>query len=448
MRHGAHRFFLIALLSAAFAGCGRIDDPVVVDRSMAGSEVVFTQVTSEPAVVGSTVLDGYLVEFDGRSFANDQTTFSYTVTRMNPTHALNFFVLEIPDCAPAGVSVSPQYGTVGTDPQTGLYGVKWAAALELNESRGYSVAFPGDVALGLVHTAVKLAASSPVGVIGGPCGGFRVSGTVYADADKSGAQSGADEPGIPGVTVSLEDGGGTVETAITDANGDYSFVRFDGTYTVAVDAQTSDDDFNEALAANFDATGSVSTSVTVGPDSPDNDFGYYPRTSKITADVEAGTLLTTGESPKYWGHQIRGGGRAEYDAATVTAFIAEIQSLYLPDPFQFTPGNELKEALAVLKPPTNDPLDELLSELLAAEFNEVSGKGLVGGESLQSVLLSWAESVAAQYIAGTQSTTVPGKDAGPGLAGGGTATPAVDDAVELLKTLNGATGGGGSGGEG
>jgi hypothetical protein len=440
---------LLAVLSIAFAGCGHYDDPVVAEQPVTtGPAFAVTPTASNATVVGTVLLGGYSIDFDGRSYENDQTTFTYTVTRLDPTHAMNYFLIEIPACAPALASADPQDGSLATDPATGLYGVKWSAQLELNESRSYSMTFPGDVPVGMTHAEVKLTSDAPIGEIGGPCDGFQISGTVYVDADSSGSQSGSDEPGIPGVTVTMEDAYGSILTALTDANGDYAFVRFAGTYTIRIDAATSADDFNETLAANFDPTGATSVDVTIGPDSPGNDFGYDPQAKKITAELEAGTLLTTGEGPKYWIKQVRGSGPVDYDAATVAGFLSEIQGLYLPDPFQFTPDNVRREAIDVLKPPTSQPIDELLSELLAAEFNHVSGKGLVGGESLQGVLLSWAESWVVQYYEANPAGAASLKGGDPQLGGGKGTDASLDEAINLLGTLNGATGGGGSGGEG
>ena len=114
---------------------------------------------------------------------------------------------------------------------------------------------------------------------------------------------------------------------------------------------------------------------------------------EITEELEQGTLSTTGEPVRFWRKQLRaalkGGMPYEsYDAETMAAFIEEIQGLFLPEPFQFTPGNEFQEALDILteKPP-KDPLNQLFRELLAAEFNHVSGRGIVGAINLQRVLL-------------------------------------------------------------
>lgn len=446
MKQSIHRVALTAILSLTLAGCGQHEDPVATERLPGRPAFVVTAQTSEPTIILSTVLDGYLVQFDGRSFAGNLTTFSYTVTETGAVHALSNFFLEIPGCAPALDSFTPEGGAVGVNPLTGLFGIKWDISLGMGESRSYSMTFPGDVPLGVISTAVKAGETPAIGEIAGPCAGFLISGTVYVDADSSGDQIGPDETGISSVTVTIEGDDGITLTSLTDVDGHYAFIRSAGTYTVGINTATSAEDFNEVLGSSFDPTGPAAVEVTVGPGSPDNDFGYYPRAKQITLELATGALLTTGEQPRFWVKELRGGGRTEFDSATMAAFLSEIQGLFLPDPFQFTPGDETKEAINILKSQSKDPIDQLLKELLAAELNEVSGKGLVDEAELQSVLLAWVESLIAQS-ASSAPAAAAGRD---GLGGPQRVDPSADigDALDLLKLLNGATGGGGSGGEG
>ena len=436
---------VMALLVFGLSGCGQADDPVSPGGSV--PDPSFTLVTtSGPTFVESSLINGYVVTFDGRTFANNQTTFSYTVSGTGAEHALSNFFLEVPGCAPAVTAVTPAGGAVGLNPLTDIYGVKWDISLGANGSRSYSMTFAGDVPQGAILASVKAGEFSPVGEIAGPCAGFSVSGTVYTDADLSGAQNGSDEPGIPNVTVELVDAGGSVLTSTTDVNGDYGFHRISGTYTVHIDTATAAADFNEVLASDFDPTGPTSTVVTIGPDSPGNDFGYDPRVQQITLELDAGLLLTTGEGPKYWLKQLRGSGKTDFDSATMAAFLSEIEGLFLPEPFQFTAGSEFQDAINILKSRSKDPIDQLLKQLLAAELNEVSGKGLVDAAELQSVLLAWVESLITQSSTAGPSAAAPRGGGGPQRA---RPTVTIDGAIDLLKGMNGsATGGGGSGGEG
>jgi hypothetical protein len=449
MMHLRYGVLFLAVFSLLLASCFDQNSPLIPEQQESGSTIssglpVGLMATVTPTVATSSLLSGFHVQFDVRVYSNNQTTFSYTVTGAGSEHALSNFSLELPDCAPALDTYSPAGATINVHPNTGYYSITWNETLGINDSRSYSITFPGDVPLGIIRTSVKASTLSETGEIAGPCDGFEISGTVYADADSNGVLSG-DESGISNVTVTLMDIVGNIQTALTDANGEYAFLKVAGTYTVFIEASTAAIDFNEELAASFVPTGSVSKLVTVGPDSQNNDFGFDPQTKKIINDLDTGALLTDGESPKFWIRQLRSAnssnGKAEYDAATMAQFIAEVQGLFLPDPFQFTPGNEIKEAIAILNTKSKDPLQQMLIELLAAEFNHVSGKGLIGASELQEILLAWAESVAVQAEAGAASSS---ELIIMGVIGEGNTK--LIGATDLLSRLNGSTGGGSGGG--
>jgi hypothetical protein len=233
LRQGA---LLIAIIAVVLSGCGRQSDPALPDYTdgsgiVASRAAVGSVVIEATGVTTSTVLNGYLVQFDGRTYAGGKTTFAYTVSGQDAEHALSHFLLELPDCAPALDSYSPPGADVSVDPITGIYGIKWNLSLGVNESRGYSITFPGDVPLGVIRASVKASTLSPVGEIAGPCAGFEISGAVYVDADEDGARD-PGESGIVNVTVTLVDGGGNVQTATTDAAGGYTFLKIAGIYTV------------------------------------------------------------------------------------------------------------------------------------------------------------------------------------------------------------------------
>jgi hypothetical protein len=449
MKWSRYGIVLIAILALAFAGCSRQSDLFSPDQA-AGEQASGQGQFIAPHPAGSSLLatsvtlNGYLVEFDGLTYAGGNTTFFYTVTGMGAEHALSFFFLEIPECAPPLGSYAPPGATIGVDPHTELYGIKWNLSLGTNESRSYSFTFPGQVPLGTIFVGVKASTVVDVGEIPGPCKGFEISGTVYVDADSSGTRNPSDESGISNVTVTLEDAGGNIDRTITDASGHYMFWKGAGTYTIRIDAATAENDFNEQLASSFDPTTAAPLTVTVGPDSQDNEFGFYPITQRIIYDIQMGALLTTGESTKFWKRELRsaingGKGKSEFDLATMSMFMTEIQGLFLPDPFQFTPGNEFQEAMDIVGTNSRDPVPVLLSELLMAELNHISGKGLVDAPALQSVLLAWAEAVAFEA-----SSSIPVMSGRPMLGVG--LDNRIMEATNLLIQMNGSIGGGSGGG--
>jgi hypothetical protein len=353
------------------------------------------------AVANTSAIGGYNIRFDGRTVAGGQTRFSYTVSGTGTGASLNHFVIELPPCAPALASVTPSSGLVNTDAASGLYGVKWGnLSIGPSESGTFSITFPGDVSEGVVRVALKAGSVSATGAVPGPCQGFTISGTVFVDPDASGNRNADTEPGLlANVTVSIVNSAGAVETALTDVQGRFSVKELPGTYTVRIDAATAASDFNETLASSFLATGGASRSVTLGPDATGVDFGFKPQTRKLLADFDSGALASTGQPSGYWIKALRAGTRGTtydgWNATNLKALLVQIEGAFLPDPYQFTNGSELQEALAILTTKPGTDIAALYQELLVSELNDASGKGIVGNPALQDVLISWAESIIA-----------------------------------------------------
>lgn len=448
--------FLISVICLSLTGCSREDSHI----TGADSDLLSGLAPSLSTVVMSTdyvILNGYRVQFNGRVFENDLTTFYYTVSGVGAVHNLSHFILEIPDCAPELNSSSPIGAKIGVDPLVNIYGAKWDQGLGIGDSRDYSFTFPGDVPLGVIRTVVKASTISDIGEIHGPCAGFEISGNIYVDADSNGVLDISGESGINNVTVTLECEDGYVQTALTGTDGYYSFLVGRGidnmdnkVYTITVESETAATDFNEELVASFSPTGPTFLVITVNADMPGNDFGFDPNTKELTQAIVDGFIETDGEPLKFWIKEIRaaknnGGGRVMYDAATLAGFIADIQGLFLPEQFQFTPGNEFEEVYAILQSHSKVALDNLVQELLVAELNHVSGRGLIGAASLQAVMLSWVESV---IVDATPAITIQfsNSDSGPLMLGGDLNDSRVGDAMDFLTELNGSIGGGSGGG--
>jgi len=391
-------------------------------------------------VPDQTVINNFNVHFDGRTVAGGNTTFTYTVSGTGVDPSMSHFTIELPPCVGAPVAFSPVGGAnINTNQESGIYGLEWHSSIDENNVVGvvFSVTFAGDVPLGIVRSEVKTdGGQSETGLVYGPCAGSHVAGSVFVDADNNGVH-GVGEVGIANVTVVITDGTGS-QSATTDASGSYDFLVGPGTYTVSVAAATPADDFNEDLFASFiyDVT---SRSVTVGANEVvDSDFGFEPKSDKIQADLEAGTLVTTGKPTRYWKSALssaqRGAKNAPYTAAQVVAFLQQIEGIGSPDPFQFGTGTEIAEALAILSDNRKDLEVRLRKELLTSELNYVAGNSIVGQTDLHLVILLWAEEVL-----------------GPSTPPAGVIVPmAIRDlsdgtsATGLLGTLNGSTGGGGT----
>lgn len=121
----------------------------------------------------AVLLAGYRVSFSGASHdaASNTTTFVYLVRGQGATKALSHFTLGLSQCADvAGASPSPF--TQGTDPTTGVTGIKWDLPLATTGSRVYTVTLEGKVPAGVGMAAVKAGLAVPTGAIAGPddCG--------------------------------------------------------------------------------------------------------------------------------------------------------------------------------------------------------------------------------------------------------------------------------------
>jgi hypothetical protein len=411
-----HRVLAALSCVGLFAlGCRQPESPVALQRA----ELPMSAKGVSPELTSSKLINGYSVAFTGREFTGTQTTFSYNVSGTGVDPSLSNLTIQLPDCAGTLSGFSPsEAASVGDEPNSGLFGIKWELPLGTGAARDYSVTFPGEIPMGFVRIAVKAGDSSVIGVLPGPCDGFDISGTVFVDKDSSGTREPALEPGIiANVTVSLEDANGNVQTQVSDTNGNYSFkVGEEGDYTIRIDPTTAaEGDFNEQLFESFDATNATSVVVSVGPDSPGNDFGFKPRADEITSDIELGILSTSGEDFKYWTRQFRsaakGSGQSDFDAGTLLGFLEQIEGLFFDTPYQFTDGNQFNEALAILTDNSRDQLDVLIKQLFVTELNHVSNKGLADLD-LQAVLISWGESIVVDRLAtaGAVLKPAPGTD--------------------------------------
>ncbi len=433
---------LTVALLAALVGCTGEETP-----TGPASPTVVSPATQVDKSLSANVINGYEVRFDGRMMREGDTQFVWTVRGTGGDPALSHFMVQLPACAGAPVAYQPTGSvSINTNPHTGIYGLEWHLEVASDDTTGrmYSITFPGNVPLGEVYSSVISGNTTEVGIIPGPCQGYDISGRVFVDANENGLRDPDEESGIANVVIELTDEFGNVSSLPTDEFGDYSFRKLEGAFTVSLALDGHPGYFNGSLAESFDPTTVLGLEAAVPPDSPGNDFGFSPRAEELIFDLESGVLLSDGESRKFWKSEFRsasgnGRGNAVFGAAQLLGFLAEVQALFLADPYTFTPGNEIQEAFDLLRSNSKEPLDLLLAELLATELNQVAGRGLVGQEDLQLVLIAWGEALVAEG----QATTAAGYADGSGIdTARTTATPTqMDQATELFSLIN--TGGGG-----
>ncbi len=119
--------------------------------------------------------------------------------------------------------------------------------------------------------------------------GYDIGNYVWIDEDGDGDQD-AGEPGIPGVTVELQDDMGTVlETTITDFNGGYVFENnFADTYIVKVDETTLPAGLTNTTY-DLDGTLDHKTTVVLAADELNVEFGYNytaPTNTNTTTGID------------------------------------------------------------------------------------------------------------------------------------------------------------------
>ncbi len=102
---------------------------------------------------------------------------------------------------------------------------------------------------------------------------YTIRDRVWLDLDGDGVQD-IDELGIPGVTVTLLDSGGSVvATAITDANGNFAFTNLpDGNYTISITDTASE--LSGLSGTTAPATADLLAVAISGGDFTGVDFGY------------------------------------------------------------------------------------------------------------------------------------------------------------------------------
>jgi hypothetical protein len=400
------RFGLNILLVILFVG-------IAQTNSFAGK--TFEEVDLDNDIRWDVVYEGSTYDADANT-----TTFSYKVI-VNDDPALSHFTVgfELCDTEMAVVSYNPnpeEGVSIGLDPTTGVYGIKWDIPLEPGNDQIYSVTLQGNVAETEIDVAVKAATFAAIAKRPGPScntistpNTYNIGGTVFMDVNKNGADDG--EPPLANVTVDLVDPGGNIIASVTtNENGEYIFSDIpEGNYTVMIPDVTGDsiEDFNENLDAYFDPTSALNKPVDLnGADSNGNDFGFHLDTIAVLDDLndsdpdgDGFTFAGNGKTIGFWKHQhqvaLKGKGRAHVDAATLQSYLDNIENMYLVDPFQLNDLNEFQAAFDILSSKSSDMTDLLMKQLMGTELNHISGRGLTAFMDLQGILIYWAEHMVA-----------------------------------------------------
>ncbi|NUM71160.1 MAG: choice-of-anchor A family protein [Ignavibacteriaceae bacterium] len=219
---------------------------------------------------------------------NNTTTFTYQVTGDGSGKDLSHWVLGI--CSshvnPTG---TPNPNSLGTDPTTGLYGFKWDVAVNINQSKTFTITLPGNWGVEPLTVAVKAGLIIDFGTVDGPaCTPNTSTGSlgdkVWNDTDNDGVQD-AGEAGIANVTVKLYDcNNNLISTTTTNASGNYLFSNLAaGDYKVKFELPSGyvfspkDQGGNDATDSDADLTTGYTTCITLasGQNNLTVDAGMY-----------------------------------------------------------------------------------------------------------------------------------------------------------------------------
>ncbi len=197
----------------------------------------------------------------------------------------------------------------------------------------------------------------------------RISGTAFFDINGNGVQD-RDEPGIPGVDMTLLRNDLTVDTTVTDANGDY---LFDCLYPVEYVVQSG---LPEGMVRT------TPESLTETASASDVDFGY-----NLDDDWFVGKYAN-GYTIGFWktnlDKAIAGETRGvQVSRATLESYVAMLST------FALEPLNPktLQEASAILSSTGSDPVALLAKQLMASEFNYANGAYIGGSKTLTYLFL-------------------------------------------------------------
>jgi hypothetical protein len=219
---------------------------------------------------------------------------------------------------------------------------------------------------------------------------YDISGVLFYDIDADGVQD-TDEPGLPGLAVTLN----SASVVYTDQNGHYIFEnKLPGNYAVA--ASTPDGFFNTTPASVNIVITNADVIVNFGFDI---DYDY----------IDGG--IADGYTVGYWKtniykaiHGITNG--VQVCADTLQAYLNEI-SVFALSPFSFT---SLQLAYNVLSATGSNPIVLLEKQLLASEFNYMSGAYINGNELLTGMFIYYGEFVDVHSTSYTTAEILLAKD--------------------------------------
>ncbi len=202
-----------------------------------------------------------------------------------------------------------------------------------------------------------------------------ISGIVFLDMSPFNALRGTDEPLLAGITVKLIQTGQPSRTAVTSSAGAYSFTAVGaGSYVIDVQEPaglTPTDSVERTVVVTSASTGTQSV----------RDIGLGLNMCALQG------MVGDGYSHGYWKNNLskaiagKTGGTQE-TKTNLTAYTNTISTLYL-SPFY---GMTMPNAVSVMS-----GSDQLALQLLASEYNYVSGRLINRSQPLTFAFIAWGE---------------------------------------------------------
>ncbi len=402
----------LVIAGIMFSGCEAVDEPLDAEDAQIQTPPaeIPTNKLVEPSLPEYFVtqlanfevktLNGYEVKFSGREVKGTgesmTTTFNYLVTGKNVTPALDNFSLEVPLCAGVLQSFTP---IQATSIETGS--ILWNSSIPANGSQSYSITFKGNIPLGVINSTIVRGGNSQTTEILGPCKGvYTLSGSLYIDANESKTKQ-TSESGISSVTINLKNTlNNNVVSVNTSANGSYSFMALRGNYSITVSPNVLDSENYQTSGATFYNLTNLSSNTT------DLNFGYLVNSVKMIQNFENKVLLLNTKPTKYWVQEIRNAGRKNsvYTLEQIREILTKIEGMLLAEPFRFGAQKEVG-ALEILTRPLKSELDFFLQQLLTAELNIATDKGVVKdlttmelNNDFNMTLLIYSEAIACREL--------------------------------------------------
>ncbi len=326
-------------------------------------------------------LGSYGIEFLGRSVTGEEdsrsTTFRYVISGTAKATQEDAFYMEIPECAGTPIDWSPAAASL--EGKT----IRWSNSLASNEVQEFSVTFEGDVPLGIVNVSTSEENKQNSRTVLGPCAGIKtISGNLFIDANEDGIKQSV-ESGVGEIPVNLlTPANGTITTTLTQQDGSYLLKVVDGDYKLSARGNLLEEGY--FVAAGSDNVGYSENEFAyidlpgITTDVSEQNFAYHINRQKIIDDLENDVLETNTEPTAFWVRQFTAYRQQSpvYSEMELRDFLIEIENTLLFEPFQFGEDKEGAALDILLRNPTTE-YEEFLKQLLTAELNVVSGRGVL-----------------------------------------------------------------------